>query len=155
MHLQFIDRYRLMSLVCEMVAHEGSIFDDGESMMDDVNNFEDAKGLIAKDGVVDMIENRVRAWIKKLKDFILESKQIRRENDNSGPQQELEYWKRRGAQFSQLARRLQVIQYQQRNNHIFIYFRIVNFFFIESRSSYVIAVLTSITIKIDKRLGRC
>lgn len=91
-----------------MVASEGSIFDDGESLMDEVNNFEDAKALVLKDGLVERIEDRVRAWIKKLKDFILESKQVRRENDNSGPQQELEYWKRRGAQFSQLAGRLQV-----------------------------------------------
>lgn len=94
--------------MCEIVGQEGSIFDDGKSMMDDINNFEDAKALVAEDGIVEKIENRVKVWIKKLKDFILESKQVRRENDNSGPQQELEYWKRRGAQFSQLAGRLEV-----------------------------------------------
>lgn len=98
----------LFSLVCEIVGQEGSIFDDGKSMMDDINNFEDAKALVAEDGIVEKIENRVKVWIKKLKDFILESKQVRGENDNSGPQQELEYWKRRGAQFSQLAGRLEV-----------------------------------------------
>lgn len=94
--------------MCEQVAQEGNIFNDGESMMDDVHNFESAKELVAKTGIVEKIENRIKLWIKKLKDFILESKQVRRENDSSGPQQELEYWKRRGAQFSQLATKFQV-----------------------------------------------
>lgn len=77
-------------------------------MMDEIDNFEKAKAIVIKEGVVERIEERVKLWIKKLKDFILESKQVRRENDSSGPQQELEYWKRRGAQFSQLATKLQV-----------------------------------------------
>jgi Dynein heavy chain, N-terminal region 1. len=37
----------------------------------------------------------------------MESQQLRKENDSSGPQDELEYWKRRGAQFSQIVRHLQ------------------------------------------------
>lgn len=76
--------------------------------MMEVHNFEEAKAFIAKENAVEQVEERVSLWIKKLKDFMVESKQVKRENDNSGPQQELEYWKRRGAQFSQLANRLQV-----------------------------------------------
>lgn len=38
----------------------------------------------------------------------MESEQLRKENDTSGPQDELEYWKKRGAQFSQLLDHLQV-----------------------------------------------
>lgn len=43
----------------------------------------------------------------------MESEQLRRENDSSGPQDELEYWKKRAAQFSQLLINLQVniVQY--------------------------------------------
>ncbi|XP_033231151.1 dynein heavy chain 5, axonemal [Belonocnema kinseyi] len=93
--------------VCEEVALEGSIFDDGESMMDEVHNFEEAKTFVANTQAASQVEERVRTWTKKLKDFMLESKQVRRENDSSGPQQELEYWKKRGAQFSQLVDRLQ------------------------------------------------
>ncbi|RLU25661.1 hypothetical protein DMN91_001818 [Ooceraea biroi] len=93
--------------VCEKVALEGSIFTDGEPMMMEVHNFEEAKAFIAKENTVEQIEERVKLWIKKLKDFMAESKQVKRENDDSGPQQELEYWKRRGAQFSQLVNRLQ------------------------------------------------
>jgi dynein heavy chain len=77
-------------------------------MMMEVHNFEGAKAFIAKRGTVIQIEERVKLWIKKLKDFMAESKQIKRENDDSGPQEELEYWKRRGAQFNQVVNRLQV-----------------------------------------------
>lgn len=38
----------------------------------------------------------------------MESEQLRKENDTSGPQDELEYWKKRGAQFSQLLSHLEV-----------------------------------------------
>ena len=95
--------------MCEEVANDGSIFDDGQTMMEEVHDPESAKAFLASEGASEKIEDRVRGWIKKLKDFMLESKQVRRENDSSGPQQELEYWKRRGAQFSQLVARLQVI----------------------------------------------
>jgi len=77
-------------------------------MMTEVHNFEGAKAFITKEGTVIQIEERVKLWIKKLKDFMAESKQIKRENDDSGPQEELEYWKRRGAQFNQVVNRLQV-----------------------------------------------
>lgn len=40
----------------------------------------------------------------------MESEQLRKENDTSGPQDELEYWKRRAAQFSQLLAHMQVGQ---------------------------------------------
>ncbi|KAK1128262.1 hypothetical protein K0M31_002732 [Melipona bicolor] len=93
--------------VCEQVAHERRIFDDDEALMNEVRNFEEAKAFVAKENAVNIVEERVRAWIKRLKDFMVESKQVKRENDNSGPQQELEYWKRRGAQFSQLVNKLQ------------------------------------------------
>lgn len=95
--------------VCEQVAQEGRIFDDGEAFMSEVHNFEEAKAFMAKENAINFVEERVRTWIKKLKDFMVESKQVKRENDNSGPQQELEYWKRRGAQFSQLVDKLQVL----------------------------------------------
>lgn len=94
--------------VCEDVALEGSIFDDGQNIMVNVHNFEEAKVFMSQENAITKVEERVKVWIKKLKDFMAESKQVKRENDNSGPQQELEYWKRRGAQFSQLVCRLQV-----------------------------------------------
>lgn len=94
--------------MCEQVADEGRIFDDDESLMNQVRNFDEAKAFVTKENAVNIVEEKVKAWIKRLKDFMVESKQVKRENDNSGPQQELEYWKRRGAQFSQLVNKLQV-----------------------------------------------
>lgn len=91
------------------MAREGHIFDDSEALMGEVHNFEEAKAFMAKDNAVNIVEERVKSWIKLLKNFMVESKQVKRENDNSGPQQELEYWKRRGAQFSQLVNKLQVL----------------------------------------------
>lgn len=91
------------------MAREGRIFDDSEALMGEVHNFEEAKAFMAKDNAVNILEERVKSWIKLLKNFMVESKQVKRENDNSGPQQELEYWKRRGAQFSQLVNKLQVL----------------------------------------------
>lgn len=90
------------------MAQEGRVFDDSEALMGEVHNFEEAKAFMAKDNAVNIVEERVKSWIKLLKNF-MESKQVKRENDNSGPQQELEYWKRRGAQFSQLVNKLQVL----------------------------------------------
>jgi dynein heavy chain len=37
----------------------------------------------------------------------MESEQLRKESHSSGPQDELEYWKRRAAQFSQIVTHLQ------------------------------------------------
>lgn len=53
------------------------------------------------------LEERVKAWMKRVSDVLMESSQLRRENDSSGPQDELEYWKKRGAQFSQIVVHLQ------------------------------------------------
>lgn len=99
-----------VSSVCEEVAHDGSIFDDGQILMDDVHDAESAKSYVTKIENLDKVEERIIQWIQRLKDFMLESKQVRRETDSSGPQQELEYWKRRGAQFSQLVSRLEVFR---------------------------------------------
>ena len=86
-------------------------------MMDEVHNFEESKAFVGNSQAAAKLEERVRTWTKKLKDFMLESKQVRRENDTSGPQQELEYWKKRGAQFSQLVDRLQVLCLKLKTSH--------------------------------------
>lgn len=77
--------------------------------MEEVETLEDLKSVLTNNNkILEQTEKRVKEWMRKLKDFMLESKQIRRENDSSGPQQELEYWKKRGAQFSQLLDKLEV-----------------------------------------------
>lgn len=61
---------------------------------------------------VQQLEERVKNWMKKVSDVLMESSQLRRENDSSGPQDELEYWKKRGAQFSQIVVHLQANEVQ-------------------------------------------
>ena len=53
--------------------------------------------------------------------ILSESEQLRREVDSSGPQDELEYWKKRGAQFSQLVSYLQVSLRNSMNINFFYY----------------------------------
>lgn len=60
-----------------------------------------------KPEMVAQLEERVKNWMKKVSDVVMESSQLRRENDSCGPQDELEYWKKRGAQFSQIVAHLQ------------------------------------------------
>lgn len=64
---------------------------------------EEVKEMSKHPEKVNNLESRVKSWAKRLTEILKESEQIRRENDSSGPQDELEYWKKRGAQFSQIA----------------------------------------------------
>ncbi|XP_060534779.1 dynein axonemal heavy chain 5 isoform X2 [Cylas formicarius] len=88
--------------VCEEVANEGNLFDDGQSLTRKLR-MEEVKEMAKYPDKVQLLEERVRGWCKRLDEILKESEQIRRENDTSGPQDELEYWKKRGAQFSQIA----------------------------------------------------
>nr|XP_023020658.1 dynein heavy chain 5, axonemal-like [Leptinotarsa decemlineata] len=63
---------------------------------------DDIKEMSKHPDKIPPLERRVKGWIKRLDEILKESEQIRRENDSSGPQDELEYWKKRGAQFSQI-----------------------------------------------------
>ncbi|KAF7265346.1 hypothetical protein GWI33_021235 [Rhynchophorus ferrugineus] len=87
--------------VCEEVANEANIFDDGHEPMKGAQ-LEDTKEMSTFPEKVQALEERVKGWCKKLDEILKESEQIRRENDSSGPQDELEYWKKRGARFSQI-----------------------------------------------------
>ncbi|XP_066156829.1 dynein axonemal heavy chain 5 [Euwallacea fornicatus] len=88
--------------VCEEVADEGNLFDDGQALMRNVRT-EEIKEMAKLPEKVQEMEERVKGWCKRLDEILKESEQIRKENDASGPQDELEYWKKRGAQFSQIA----------------------------------------------------
>ncbi|CAG9857423.1 unnamed protein product [Phyllotreta striolata] len=87
--------------VCEEVCGVGNLFDDGKTTMGH-RDADEVKELAKHADQIVVLENRVKGWIKRLDEILKESEQIRRENDSSGPQDELEYWKKRGAQFSQI-----------------------------------------------------
>ncbi|XP_017781875.1 PREDICTED: dynein heavy chain 5, axonemal [Nicrophorus vespilloides] len=98
--------------VCEEICGQENIFDDGKSLVSNLT-LDDVKEMANKPESIAELENRVKTWCKKLSDVLKESEQIRRENHSSGPQDELEYWKKRGAQFSQIVEHLQDTEVQR------------------------------------------
>ncbi|VVC99767.1 unnamed protein product [Leptidea sinapis] len=84
-----------------------NLFDDGQALMANINDATELREMTKNANTITMLEERVYEWIKKIMEILSESEQLRREVDSSGPQDELEYWKKRGAQFSQLVSYLQ------------------------------------------------
>lgn len=93
--------------VCEQVYTFVNVFDDGKNMFAKAENVLEVRELSKNQEFCLELEERVTNWMKGISKVLMESEQLRRENDTSGPQDELEYWKCRGAQFSQLLAHLQ------------------------------------------------
>lgn len=93
--------------VCEQVYTHVNVFDDGKGMFAKIDNVQEVKELAKNQEFCTELEERIVNWMKGISKVLMESEQLRRENDTSGPQDELEYWKCRGAQFSQLLAHLQ------------------------------------------------
>lgn len=71
------------SSVCEEVCGEKNLFEDGQSIMGSYSA-EEVKEMAKHAEKVELMEERVKAWIKRLDEILKESEQIRRENDSSG-----------------------------------------------------------------------
>ncbi|XP_064553878.1 dynein axonemal heavy chain 5 isoform X1 [Drosophila montana] len=93
--------------VCEQVCDHYNVFADGCDMFDGCIVVEEVKDMAKNQEFCTQLEERVNNWTKGILKILGESEQLRKENDHSGPQDELEYWKKRGAQFSQLLAHLQ------------------------------------------------
>ncbi|NWX15582.1 DYH5 protein, partial [Aegotheles bennettii] len=52
--------------------------------------------------VIEKLEEVVMVWIKQIRQLLVESEQMRREADDSGPSAELEHWKTRMSSFNSL-----------------------------------------------------
>lgn len=92
--------------VCEEVCKNSNVFQDGLILFEKVDQLEEIKDLAKNQEFCSQLEERVINWIKNIMKILGESEQLRKENDTSGPQDELEYWKKRGALFSQLLNNL-------------------------------------------------
>ncbi|XP_055377517.1 dynein axonemal heavy chain 5 [Condylostylus longicornis] len=88
--------------VCEEVVNNVNIFNDGNDQFEAVDSLIEVCEMSKEQEVCTVLEERVTNWVKGIMKVLGESEQLRRENDSSGPQDELEYWKKRGALFSQL-----------------------------------------------------
>uniref|UniRef100_A0A1B0GJY1 Putative dyneins heavy chain n=1 Tax=Lutzomyia longipalpis TaxID=7200 RepID=A0A1B0GJY1_LUTLO len=94
--------------VCEKVCNYVNVFEDNIHNFSMQTTVTEVKELATNQEFCRNSEERVKAWMKGINvNILMESEQPRRENDSSGPQDELEYWKCRGAQFSQLLSHLQ------------------------------------------------
>lgn len=88
--------------VCEQVCQNENVFDDGKSLFPKSGPPTEVQELSSNKEFCTELEERILNWIKDVAKVLMESEQLRKENDTSGPQDELEYWKKRAAQFSQL-----------------------------------------------------
>ena len=95
--------------VCEQVCQNKNVFDDGKQLFPkSVGINAEVQELSTNKEFCGELEERVLNWIRDVAKVLMESEQLRKENDTSGPQDELEYWKKRAAQFSQLLSHLEV-----------------------------------------------
>ncbi|XP_050432698.1 dynein axonemal heavy chain 5 [Adelges cooleyi] len=92
--------------VCEEVCDQPNIFADGTNLIARVPTYKEATQLATNREEVVALEKRVTNWIRRIREILLEDEKLQYESDTSGPQDELEYWKKRGAQFSQIAANL-------------------------------------------------
>lgn len=95
--------------VCEQVCLHINVFEDERPTFLKIDAVDEVTELAKSKEFCGEVEVRVADWIKCIDNVLMESAQLRRENDTSGPQDELEYWKRRAAQFSQMLAHMEVI----------------------------------------------
>lgn len=93
--------------VCELVCQHFNLFADDRHTFEKIDRMSEVRELSQEQPFCLEVEERVGNWIKRIDQILMESAQLRRENDTSGPQDELEYWKRRAAQFSQMLAHMQ------------------------------------------------
>lgn len=94
--------------VCEEVCGERSAFGgEEEPLLAGVCSVEEARAFVSSVEAAAALEERLKAWMRQVHAVVMESQQLRTENDSSGPQDELEYWKRRAAHFAQIVAKLQ------------------------------------------------
>lgn len=70
-------------IVCEEVCDTGNVFDDGQIIMA-ILSIEEVKEMSKRPSEVVQLEDRVKAWIRRVAEVLKESEQIRKENDSSG-----------------------------------------------------------------------
>lgn len=106
------------------MCDSGNIFDDGLEYIQE-KTVENIKEMSKESDIIDAFEERIKLWMKRITEVLKESEQIRKENDSAGttkfnfclkctyhiislgPQDELEYWKKRCAQLSQIISHLE------------------------------------------------
>ncbi|CAB4063578.1 DNAH [Lepeophtheirus salmonis] len=92
--------------VAELVWKEGMLITDYPPEAYDIKNIDDCWEYLKTENAVVKFESYLRTWMKKIQELLLESEQLRLETDDAGPQDELEYWKARGAKLTLLVNQI-------------------------------------------------
>ena len=67
---------------------------------------EDSQAFLQTEGGFQRFEGHLKSWMKKIQELLFESEQLRRETDDLGPQDEIEYWKIRMCRLTLLVEQL-------------------------------------------------
>ena len=92
--------------VAELVWNEGTLIKDYPPEAYNIKCMDDTWEYLKTENAVPKFEMYIRAWMKQIQELLLESEQLRLETDDAGPQDELEYWKARGAKLTLLVNQI-------------------------------------------------
>ncbi|ROT80144.1 hypothetical protein C7M84_001143 [Penaeus vannamei] len=96
--------------VSKSIMAERVILAPPEEKLDEVRTLSDAQTVLTQPDQVQAIERTVLMWLKQIESVLIEMEQLRQETDDAGPQDELEYWKRRMAKFKYLSEEMETPQ---------------------------------------------
>uniref|UniRef100_A0A0P4WEV1 Dynein heavy chain tail domain-containing protein n=1 Tax=Scylla olivacea TaxID=85551 RepID=A0A0P4WEV1_SCYOL len=92
--------------VSESILEERVVLAKAEEGAGEVRGLTEAQAALTQPDQVAAVERSVVTWLKQIESVLIEMEQLRQETDDAGPQDELEYWKRRMAKFKFLAEQM-------------------------------------------------
>ncbi|XP_064087416.1 LOW QUALITY PROTEIN: dynein axonemal heavy chain 5-like [Macrobrachium nipponense] len=96
--------------VSESIMEERVVLAASEEGIDEIKGLSDAQAILTQPDQVQAVERTVLTWLKQIESVLIEMEQLRQETDDAGPQDELEYWKRRMAKFKYLSEQMETPQ---------------------------------------------
>ncbi|XP_071524381.1 LOW QUALITY PROTEIN: dynein axonemal heavy chain 5-like [Panulirus ornatus] len=96
--------------VSESIMEERVVLASSDEGAEEVRGLTEAQAVLTQPDQMLAIERRVLTWIKQIESVLIEMEQLRQETDDAGPQDELEYWKRRMAKFKFLSKQMESSQ---------------------------------------------
>ncbi|XP_050711756.1 dynein axonemal heavy chain 5-like isoform X2 [Eriocheir sinensis] len=93
--------------VSESILEERVVLAKGDEGAEEVRGLSEAQAALTQPDQVLAVERTVVTWLKQIESVLIEMEQLRQETDDAGPQDELEYWKRRMAKFKFLSEQME------------------------------------------------
>ena len=92
--------------IAEDVLKEGVLIKSFPPESYTIKCLDDAWALLDTEDGQERMEGYLKTWMKSIQDLLVESEQLRIENDKNGPQVEVEYWKTRAAKLTLLVEQI-------------------------------------------------